>query len=100
MTSEEVNAIFSLADINKDGKLDYAEVRFKSSCLIFPVIFLFQLRFVLNSIFGVVLLKADACEILHYHRTVLMCQILNSSFLLLSVLQIACVYSRTVSGSC
>lgn len=26
MTSEEVNAIFSLADINKDGKLDYAEV--------------------------------------------------------------------------
>ena len=26
MTTEEVNAIFSLADINKDGKLDYAEV--------------------------------------------------------------------------
>ncbi|XP_075944446.1 EF-hand calcium-binding domain-containing protein 7 [Anarhichas minor] len=25
MTTEEVNAIFSLADINKDGKLDYAE---------------------------------------------------------------------------
>nr|XP_029133146.1 EF-hand calcium-binding domain-containing protein 7 isoform X1 [Labrus bergylta] len=25
MTPEEVNAIFSLADINKDGKLDYAE---------------------------------------------------------------------------
>ncbi|XP_026201419.1 EF-hand calcium-binding domain-containing protein 7-like isoform X2 [Anabas testudineus] len=25
MTSEEVNAIFSLADINKDGKLDYSE---------------------------------------------------------------------------
>ncbi|XP_061593227.1 EF-hand calcium-binding domain-containing protein 7 [Cololabis saira] len=25
MTAEEVNAIFSLADINKDGKLDYAE---------------------------------------------------------------------------
>lgn len=29
MTTEEVNAIFSLADINKDGKLDYAEVSFK-----------------------------------------------------------------------
>lgn len=26
MTTEEMNAIFSLADINKDGKLDYAEV--------------------------------------------------------------------------
>lgn len=26
MTTEEVNAIFSLADVNKDGKLDYAEV--------------------------------------------------------------------------
>lgn len=26
MTKEEVNAVFSLADINKDGKLDYAEV--------------------------------------------------------------------------
>lgn len=26
MTTEEINAIFSLADINKDGKLDYAEV--------------------------------------------------------------------------
>lgn len=26
MTIEEVNAIFSLADTNKDGKLDYAEV--------------------------------------------------------------------------
>lgn len=26
MTTEEVDAIFSLADINKDGKLDYAEV--------------------------------------------------------------------------
>lgn len=26
MTAEEVNAIFLLADINKDGKLDYAEV--------------------------------------------------------------------------
>ena len=26
MTTEEVNAIFSMADINKDGKLDYAEV--------------------------------------------------------------------------
>lgn len=26
MTTEEVNAIFSLADINRDGKLDYAEV--------------------------------------------------------------------------
>lgn len=26
MTKEEVNAIFSLADINKDGKLHYAEV--------------------------------------------------------------------------
>ncbi|KAM4548216.1 EF-hand calcium-binding domain-containing protein 7 [Odontesthes bonariensis] len=25
MTTEEVNAVFSLADINKDGKLDYAE---------------------------------------------------------------------------
>lgn len=31
MTSEEVNAIFSLADINKDGKLDYAEVSCISS---------------------------------------------------------------------
>lgn len=29
MTTEEVNAIFSLADVNKDGKLDYAEVSFK-----------------------------------------------------------------------
>ncbi|XP_072245201.1 phosphoglucomutase-1 isoform X3 [Leuresthes tenuis] len=26
MTTEEVNAVFSLADINKDGKLDYAEI--------------------------------------------------------------------------
>lgn len=26
MSTEEVNAIFSLLDINKDGKLDYAEV--------------------------------------------------------------------------
>lgn len=26
MTTEEVNTIFSLADINKDGKLNYAEV--------------------------------------------------------------------------
>lgn len=26
MTTEEVNAIFSLVDINKDGKLDYSEV--------------------------------------------------------------------------
>ncbi|XP_034737397.1 phosphoglucomutase-1-like isoform X3 [Etheostoma cragini] len=26
MTTEEVNAIFSLGDINKDGKLDYAEI--------------------------------------------------------------------------
>lgn len=26
MTTEEMNAIFSLADINKDGKLNYAEV--------------------------------------------------------------------------
>uniref|UniRef100_A0A3B4A916 EF-hand calcium-binding domain-containing protein 7 n=1 Tax=Periophthalmus magnuspinnatus TaxID=409849 RepID=A0A3B4A916_9GOBI len=25
MTTEEINAIFSLADVNKDGKLDYAE---------------------------------------------------------------------------
>ncbi|XP_012733531.2 EF-hand calcium-binding domain-containing protein 7 isoform X2 [Fundulus heteroclitus] len=25
MTAEEVNAVFSLADVNKDGKLDYAE---------------------------------------------------------------------------
>jgi len=29
MTTEEVNAIFSLADVNKDRKLDYAEVSFK-----------------------------------------------------------------------
>ncbi len=28
MTSEEVNAIFSLSDVNKDKKLDYAEVSF------------------------------------------------------------------------
>lgn len=28
MTTEEVNAIFSLLDINKDGKLNYAEVSF------------------------------------------------------------------------
>lgn len=26
MTADEVNAIFSLLDINKDGKLNYAEV--------------------------------------------------------------------------
>lgn len=26
MTSEEVSAIFSLLDINKDGKLNYSEV--------------------------------------------------------------------------
>lgn len=26
MTSEEVRAIFSLLDINRDGKLDYSEV--------------------------------------------------------------------------
>uniref|UniRef100_A0A672J610 EF-hand domain-containing protein n=1 Tax=Salarias fasciatus TaxID=181472 RepID=A0A672J610_SALFA len=26
MTNEEMNAIFSLADVNKDGKLDYAEI--------------------------------------------------------------------------
>lgn len=26
MTAEEVNAIFSILDINKDGKLDYSEV--------------------------------------------------------------------------
>lgn len=26
MTADEVNAIFTLADINKDGKLNYAEV--------------------------------------------------------------------------
>lgn len=28
MTTEEVTAIFSLLDINKDGKLNYAEVSF------------------------------------------------------------------------
>lgn len=27
MTAEEVDTIFSLADVNKDGKLDYAEVK-------------------------------------------------------------------------
>jgi len=27
MSPEEVDEIFSLADVNKDGKLDYAEVR-------------------------------------------------------------------------
>ena len=27
MAAKEVDAIFSLADTNKDGKLDYAEVR-------------------------------------------------------------------------
>lgn len=28
MTTEEVSAIFSLPDINKDGKLNYSEVSF------------------------------------------------------------------------
>lgn len=29
MTSEEVGAIFSLLDINKDGQLNYSEVRLR-----------------------------------------------------------------------
>lgn len=36
MSTEEVNAIFSLLDINKDGKLDYAEV---SLCFTFCVVY-------------------------------------------------------------
>lgn len=28
MTAEEINTIFSMADVNKDGKLDYEEVSF------------------------------------------------------------------------
>ena len=31
MSTEEVNAIFSLLDLNKDGKLDYAEVSLDKS---------------------------------------------------------------------
>lgn len=30
MSTEEVSAIFSLMDVNKDGKLDYADVSFHS----------------------------------------------------------------------
>ena len=40
MTTEEVNAIFSLLDINKDGKLDYSEVRLYISASIMSFLFL------------------------------------------------------------
>lgn len=52
------------------------------------------------SLFSVVCLLPFMWDPLYYHRTVLMCHVLTYVFLLVSVLQIACVYSRTVSGNC
>lgn len=53
MTTEEVNAIFSLLDINKDGKLEYAEVSSSLKWLpfllnLFPLLYINACQFIIS----------------------------------------------------
>lgn len=87
MTSEEVSAIFSLLDINKDGKLNYSEVSFMLTSSSGTII----LQPLLNVNYKpVIIMIYKTCV---YRGSLTLCHRLIPVFFLLSVLQTVCVHS-------